>query len=342
MLDEFFLEGHVDLDRWLLMAKGKVKPSRDGDSDVKADHPQTIMYLDNSSTNAMYSSITRRFKKCLDECLRPNISLNSQRSVEEHENWYNEQDAVRQSFPATVSYAADIKTYDRAQECVGLKCETRFYARMGLNKERLAIWEQTHGPKKAMSMLYGVVISMVWGGVSGLWKTLLRNGLINLMAVLMATNIDRNSIVMLDIKGDDMDAEFSRAVAVEAAVERMSLTFNLSAKFFTNDVRYMCKEFRLRINGRWCFVADPWARLQSALTPVWVGNRDDTLQEKWVSMGADLRGYDNGLKVDAVAEAAQQFYKLPIVPYGITRALAKFVSNRGSYFKFFSPMELVG
>jgi len=267
--------------------------------------------------------------------LRPEVTLNGQRSEEEHENWYNSLESVRRSFPKTYSYAADIKCYDRSQEHVALRVDMEFYRRHGLGPERLRIWEETHGPKRAVAMMFGVVITMCLGGVSGLWKTLLRNGLINLAAVVLSTGVLRKDVVMLDVKGDDLDAEFSRPVQVETAVERMSLTFNLSAKFFTNDVRYMCKSFRIRKFGRWYFVADPWARVQSLCTPLWVGNQEDNLHERWISLRADLRHYDNGLLVDLVAEAAQQYYGLERPLYGMARGLAAIAVDRSAYFNFF-------
>lgn len=341
LLNEFFMEGTVTLDRWLLMAKGKIKASRESDANSKVDHSQTIMYLENSSTNAMYSAMTRRFKESIDACLRPEISLNPQCSDAEHEDWYNSLESIRKSHAKTYSYNADIKCYDRSQEHVALRIDLEFYRRHGLNQDRLKIWEQTHGPKRAVSMMFGVVLTMVLGGVSGLWKTLMRNGIVNLAATIVSTNVSRSDIVMLDIKGDDLDAEFARPVKVETAVERMSLTFNLSAKFFTSDVRYMCKSFRIKTHGRWYFVADPWARSQSACTPVWIGNEEDNLHERWVSLGADLRHYQNGILVDLVAEAAQQFYGTERPLYGMARALSALMSSKTKYFNFFNPPKLV-
>jgi len=127
MLDEFFVEGEVNFERWMLMVKGKVKPSRERDADTKVDHAQTIMYLENGSTNAMYSSMVRRFKKVVDECLRPEVRLNAQESDEEHELWYNTMEPIRRSLGHTYSYGADIKCYDRSQEYVGQKLHLEFY-----------------------------------------------------------------------------------------------------------------------------------------------------------------------------------------------------------------------
>jgi len=341
MLDEFFLEGCVNLDRWLLMIKGKVKASRGGDTDATVDHPQTIMYLENSSTNALYSAMMRRFKICVDECLRPEVKLNAQESSEAHEAWYNSLESTRRSLMRTYCYSVDIKCYDRSQEHPALRAELEFYRRHGLSAERLKLWETMHGTKKAVSMMYGIVLTMILGGFSGNWKTLFRNGVINLMALVVSTGVTRKDVVTLDIKGDDADVEFSRPVAVETSVERMSLTFNFSAKFYTSDVRYMCKEFRLRKFGKWFFVADPWARAQSACTPVVMNGAADTLEERWISLGADLRHYDNGLLVDMVAEAAAQYYGLPVVPYGMARALSRFASDKAAFVNFFLSPERI-
>jgi len=190
-------------------------------------------------------------------------------------------------------------------------------------------------------MMFGVVLVMTLGGVSGIFKTLFRNGLVNLACLVVSTGMRRGDVVCIDIKGDDLDLETCRPLRVESAVERMSLTFNLSAKFFTNDVRYMCKEFRVRKNGRWYHVADPWPRLQSLCMPVIVGGGDDVMLERWESLKADLRHYDNGILLEEVGLAAQQYYQADKPLTGIAYALSKVVSSRSAYFSFFHPPEWV-
>jgi len=283
----------------------------------------------------------RRFKTVLRMLLRPEVMLNSELSEEEHERWYNSLESHRASRPRTYSYGTDIGVYDRSQDHVGLAVDLEFYRQLGLDETRLKIWEKVHGPKKAVAMMFGVVITVVLGGVSGDWKTLMRNMIINLAALLVATDIRRDDLAMVDVKGDDVDLEVFRPLLVESAVESLSSIFNLSAKFYTADVRYMCKQFRIKVCGKWYFVPDPWARSQSACTPLWVGNHEDNLDERWVSLCADLRHYDNGILLDAAAEAAQQHYGLERPLYGMTRALAKFVEDKKSFISFFSAPQYV-
>jgi len=341
MLEMFFLEGLADLTEWRLMAKGKIKPSREEEADRKVDHSQTILYLDNGNTNAMYSSIVRRVKKCFDECLRPEVKMNAQESSEEHEEWYNSLESVRQSYRHTYSYAADIRCYDRSQEHPAAKCYLHLCSRLGLGRDRLKKWEKMYGPKRASSLMFGVVATIMLSGVSGAWDTLWRNGCINLMTLVVATEMRREDVVMIDIKGDDLDAEFSRALNVATTVEKMGLIMNMSAKFFTNDVRYMCKEFRIKLHGRWYHVADPWARVQSLCTPIVIGDGQVDMAERWMSFRSDLRHYDNGILVDMVCEAAQQHYGLPHPPYGMGRSLAKMAEDKRRFFSFFNPPERI-
>jgi len=341
MLDEFFLEGTISLDRWMLMAKGKIKSKREVGADSKVTHSQTIMYLNESSVNGMYSSITRHVNSCISECLRPNIKLNPQWSAQESEDWYNSVEPIRRSAGRTYSYSADSSDYDRSQEHPCLLFEMAFYRRLGLTKERFDIWIKEHGKKKAMNMTYGIVVNVVLSGISGDWKTLLRNGLIQLAALVVSADLSRDDIVCLEIKGDDMDGEFRRPIKVETAVERMSLIFNLVSKFNTNDVRYFCKDFRIKVCGRWIQIADPWPRVQSLCTPVWVDGAKVDMGERWVSLCADLRHYDNEIAITAVAEATKQYYGLDIVPYGMCRALSRMLSDRSAYMSFFHPPELV-
>jgi len=285
--------------------------------------------------------MTRRLKKCVDECMRPEVKLNPQWSAEEGEEWHNSTESLRRSFSQTYCYASDVRTFDRSQEHPALRSEMEFYRRMGLNKETYEIWCQTHGPKRAASMMFGVVFVMVLGGVSGIFKTLLRNGLVNLLAVVVSAELTYRDVVMLEIKGDDMDAEFSREVEVENTTERMGSMFNLSVKFYPADVRYMCKQFRLKVCGRWYHIADPWAKAQSMCTPIWIGDQTDDLAERWVSLVSDLRHYDNGILVDKVAEAAQRFYGISGCFFGMARALSGIREDRQKYFKLFGPPEVV-
>jgi len=341
MLTEIFVLGEVDLTKWMFMAKGKVKASRDENSETKVDHPQTILFSESGMMNAYYSSMTKRFKRCVDECLLDEISLNSQRSPEDHEAWYNAQEPRRRSCGATYSYAADVKCFDRAQDQVPLRVDVEFYRRHGLDERTIKVWQQTHGVKKALSMAFGVVLWITLGGVSGIFKTLLRNGIVNLAAVIKSTGIQRGDIVVADIKGDDFDLEVRRPLSAEVVIEKMAVNFNLSAKFFTSSVRYMNKEFRIKVGGRWVFVADMWARSQSALTPVQISNHSDLLSERWQSLASDLRHYQNGIYLDEACKAAQQYYRMDRPPYGLAYALSKFARDKNAYYNFFNPPILV-
>jgi len=341
MVDEFFCEGAIKLDRWLLMAKGKVKTSREPGSQLKVDHAQTIMYLESKSTNALFSSVLRRAKKCLDSCLRPEVSLNPQRNDADHEEWDNSLNELRASFPETYKYVSDIRCYDRAQEHMSLLCVMAMYKRLGLDKRTMDRWKEMHGEKKAYSMMFGVILSVVMCGISGNWETLMRNGMINLIAVVLACGLSYRDIVALDIKGDDMYAEFSRKIDVEQASQLMGSMFNLSAKISRTHVGYMCKQFRLRINGRIYHVADPWPKVQSLCTPLVVGGPKDPAGERWESLADGLRHYDNGILVEAVAEAAQVFYGIPGCFHGMARGLAAVKKDRNCFYRMFGAPELV-
>jgi len=342
LMNSYFEEGQVDLTNWLLMAKNKIKAGRDVGGSHSVSHAQTILFQGDPGTNAMYSAMLRRFKEVTDECLRPEISLNTQRNSADHEAWYNTLEPIRKTHSKTFSYSVDIKTYDRSQDNVCLRFQAAWYKRHGLNPERLAIWEEMHGPKRAMSMMFSVIFIMTQGGVSGVFDTLYRNGIINLAAVVVSANLRREDIVMMDIKGDDFDGEFSRTLQVETTVNCMAKEFNLSAKFMTADVRYMCKDFRVRVNGVWYFVADPWSKVQSLCTPIRLTETDADLNERYVSFRDGLRHYDNGVLVDLVAEAAQLYYGTVKPLYGFARALAVFkAGNRHTYVDFFKPPRRV-
>jgi len=278
---------------------------------------------------------------CVDECLRDNIKLNPQWSSVESENWYNSQDPKRRSYASTYSYSIDSSDYDRSQEHPALAVEMEFHRRLGLNGDRFKIWEQSQGLKRASCAAFGILISTVLGGISGDWKTLYRNGVIQLAATVVSGDLSRDDIVSLEVKGDDVDLETSRPVRVETAVERMSLTFNLASKFNTNNVRYFCKAFRIKVCGRWLEVADPWARVQSLCTPVVMDNAKVNLIERWESLRSDLRHYDNEIVIEAVAQATMCHYGLKNPPYGLCRALSRMARDRSAYMGFFYPPEVV-
>lgn len=342
MIKEFFQEGNVSLDAWHLMAKGKVKPSRETASESKVDHSQTILFLESMNTNGMYSSILRRVKKCVDDILQPGIRINAQWSPQESEDWYNSIEPVRKSCGTTYTYDVDSKAFDRSQGHPCLRAEMAVHRLLGLTEERYAMWEKTHGKKKAMNMAFGIMAIIVLTGISGLWSTLYRNGVVQTIAVIVSAKLRRGDIVTMQVTGDDVDLETRRPVKVETAVERMSLAFNLSSKFNTTVVRYFCKKFRIKIDGWWYEVADPWARAQSTCTPVILeSGASPSLVERWVSLRAELIHYDNGILLDAVAEATKVYYGLPIVPYGLTRGLAALVNSKSKFMSFFHPPEAI-
>jgi hypothetical protein len=178
-------------------------------------------------------------------------------------------------------------------------------------------------------------------GVSGVFDTLMRNGLIELTAWVVSANLVHRDIIVIEVKGDDGDGEFSRPIMVETAVEKMSLEFNLTSKFNTNDVRYFCKEFRIKVGDRWVSVADPWPKVQSLCAPVHLGRGDLDLDERWVSFVASLRHYDNGLVLDTLARATQQFYGLRKAPLGMCYALSNIRRDRNLFYGFYGPPEQI-
>lgn len=340
MLDEVFDEGTVTLDRWHLMAKGKIKPSREAGAEVSVDHSQTILFLESMNTNGMYSSMMRRAKLCIDECLLPNVKLNPQWNAEESEEWYNSMEHERRG--GVFGYTVDSTAYDRSQGHPALRVDMEFFRRLGLSRERLLIWEQTHGRKVAMNMMFGVIMWIVLSGVSGLWKTLHRNGLIQLAATVVSADLRRGDIVTIQVKGDDEDIELRRPIRVATAVERMGLLFNIVSKFHTSAVRYFCKDFKVCVGGRWLDVADPWAVVQSVCTPISLDDQTaPSMEDRWQSLRARLRHYDNELVVDVVAHATAIYYQLKRVPFQLTRALSVLASDKRAFMNFYEPPEYI-
>lgn len=341
MLKEDFMTSEIDLTKWNLMAKGKVKARRETEALGNVDHAQTIMFLQNQSTNAYYSSQVRLFKKCFDECLRPNIRINSDDDDVAHEDWYNSLNPIRASVGRTHSYMVDTRCYDRSQEHVALKTELMLYKFMGLNEQTLAIWEQTHGSKKASCMMYGVFIRVVLGGISGIFKTLLRNGVLTAISIVFAAELTARNIITFDVKGDDVDLETRDPVDVEKAITRSGLAFNFSSKFMGTSIRYMCKQFRVFKFGRWHFLPDIWAKAQSLCTPVWLGNHEESLHDRWVSFSDSMRYAKDFELLTLAAEVTRSFYSLPTSICDVAYSLSSLARDERKYINFFKAPRVV-
>lgn len=342
LLDEWFSLVDVDMTSWLLMVKGKVKPPVDRGAAGKVALPQTIMYNESSGMNAMFSSMLTRFHMLMERLLRPEIRMNSRDSAAEHEVWFNQHEARRASCRSIYRYEGDLFCYDRSQEHVGLTCEAEFYRRMGLSEETLAIWSRTHGVKKATSMMLGVVIWIAQQGLSGIFKTLFRNGFICLTAVVNSCRLTREDIITLDVKGDDFLLEMNRRVDTSVAVAGFALEFNLSTKFYGVDVAYFCSKYWVKVGNYWYWVADPVRRIESLSAAVVCDGKRDVLGEKWVSLREDLRHYDNGLVVEALASAVCERMGLSFMPQGIILGLAALAADKDEFMKFYGPEEKIG
>lgn len=341
LLKEFFSVADFDMNRWMLMVKAKVKPPVDQKAGGSVSLPQTIMYNESGGMNAMYSSIMSRFHDVIVSLSRPGFRLNDKASPAAHEVWFNSLNSVRTG--EEYRYEGDLYCYDRSQEHMALGFEMVFYRRHGLNKETLEIWSRTHGAKRAVSMMYGVVLTVVLQGLSGIFKTLMRNGLICWGAVVTSCRLQYCDILSLDIKGDDFLLESTRSIAVTRANVTFALTFNLSSKFYDVDVMYFCSKYWILVDGWWYWVADPLRKVEAVGASVRSSEcLDSGLEERWRSFVDVMRHYDNGLVVDALAVAVQQRMNLCFKPLGLITGLGKLAADRAAYFDSYGPEEFVG
>lgn len=342
LLDEWFTLSDFNMTDWLLMVKGKAKPPVDRGAASKVALPQTIMYNESSGMNAMYSSMLTRFYHFFSRILRPEVRLNNRDSPVEHESWFNSLERKRASCRSVYRYEGDIFCYDRSQEHVGLACELALYRRMGLDVDTLKRWEQTHGVKKATSMMLGVVIFIVHQGLSGIFKTLFRNGYICLASVVTSCGLGYEDILSLDVTGDDFLLETNRRVCTQYGINSFALTFNLSTKFYSVDVAYFCSKYWVKVDGYWFWVADPVRKAESIGSALAVDSQRDILSDRWISLRDDLRHYDNGLVVDALAAAVAARMGLDFLPYGLILGLAALAASKDEFMKFYGPEERIG
>lgn len=343
MMKEFVSAADEDLTRWLLMVKNVAKPPMDMGAAEKVHLPQTIMYSDQKTVNAKYSAMQTRFFKAVRSMMRPNVSFNNRDSPMEHELWFNSCQGLRSTSPQVWAYEGDIFCYDRSQDHVGQVLELCFYRRHGLNEATLRKWSETHGVKKATSMMFGIVAYIVLQGLSGIWKTLFRNGLLCLGALVYSAELRPEDIVTIDVVGDDFALEANRPVAVGMVVEHFALVFNLTSKLYGTDILYICSKYWLHVDGWWYFVQDPIRKFESLSNAVAASEKlDEKLSEKWISLRDDLRHYDNGIVMEALGEAVRIRLGRRRSPMGIIRALATFAADRNAYLNSFGAEEWIG
>jgi len=341
ILREFFMVADVDLRNWVIMTKARAKPPLDAGAASKVQQPQTIMYSESKSANAMYSAMCTRFFHALDSFLLPNVRFNHRQSPWEHEEWFNSLNPVRASCTSLHSYEGDIWNYDRSQEMFGFAVEFELYRRTGLNAAVLEKWKETHGEKRAVSAMYGILMYLVQQGLSGIYKTLLRNGVICLAAVVFSTDLQRGDLVSLSVTGDDCLLEMNRTLGVGMVVDGMALAFNLSVKFYGVDVMYFCSRYWVEVDGWWYWVKDPVKQFESSATAIIVGGGGATLVERHVALRDDLRHYDNALVCDALAKAVKGRMGLRFEPHGLIRGLAAWASSLCEMARAFGPEEVI-
>lgn len=344
MLKEFFSIADVDMHRWLVMTKGKCKPPLDPGADAKVPLPQTIMYNESKGMNAMYSSIMSRFHDVVDAMMLPSVKFNDRSSPAEHEIWFNTLQPLRATAPVVHRYQGDSFNFDRSQELMAFSVELQFYKEHGLDEQTLDIWKQTMGVKTAVSLMHGILMHIVLQGLSGIFKTLFRNGLVTLASVIVATRVTRQTLISLDIKGDDYTLETNVPVDVAYAVRVLAWKFNFSAKLWGCDYLYFCSKYWVWCDGWWYWVTDPERKFEALCAAVAVNDKGETvLSEKWTSLREDLRHYDNGAVVEELANAVlatnTRRLRPPVMLIG---GLANLAENRDEFFSFYGPTELVG
>jgi len=341
LMNSFFDASDEDLSKWLMMVKSVAKPPVDAAAHAKVQLPQTILYSEQSPVTAKYSAMHTRLYEVVRSMLRPNISFNNRDSPADHEVWFNSCQGLRDSCEEVIGVEGDITCYDRSQEHMMLLFELTWYRRHGLSRDTLHLWEQTHGVKRALSMMYGVVMYIVLQGVSGIFKTLFRNGLMCWGAVIYALDLRREDIISLDIVGDDFLAELSRRVCLERALDVYTLTCNFTVKLGRPEVLGICSREWIYVRGWWYFVVNPVKRIESVSRALVVNAPMDQLEEKWRSLVDDLRHYDDALVMEVLAEAVKKRYALVREPRAIIRALATMAYSRSKYFASFGPEEVV-
>jgi len=316
----------------------------DAGAETKVPLPQTIMYNESKGMNAMFSSIMSRVHDTVDMMMVPHVKFNDRASPADHEVWFNTLEPVRRTAKNIYRYQGDSYNFDRSQEYMAFAVELRFYFEHGLNDETLQIWKQTMGVKTAVSLMHGLLMHIVLQGLSGIFKTLFRNGLVTLASVIVATEVRREALISLDIKGDDYTLETTLPIDVARATEVLAWKFNLSAKLWGCDYLYFCSRYWIWVDGWWYWVADPERKFESLCGAVAVNEHGETvLAEKWQSLRDDLRHYNNGLVVEELARAVvatnTRRTRPPVMLIG---GLAQLAESRDEFFSFYGPPEVVG
>jgi len=279
----------------------------------------------------------------VDRLTVPGVRFNSRSSPAEHELWFNSLEPVRASCDKIHRYQGDSFNFDRSLEVMAFTVELEFYRQHGLDEDTLARWKVTMGPKKAVSLMHGLLMHIVLQGLSGIFKTLFRNGIVTMLAVVDAARLEKGMVVSLDVKGDDYALETNRPVDVAKAVQSLAWKYNFSAKFFESVGVYFCSKFWIYSEGWWHWVADPVRRFESVCAAVSVDNTGDVkLSERWQSLRDDLRHYDNQVVMDALCEAVCEQYGVHHRVRSLVAGLAALARDRDRYFSFYGPTEVVG
>jgi hypothetical protein len=332
MLTEFFSTADVDLKLWLIMTKAKAKPPVDPGAAGKVALPQTILYNESSSTNAMFSAMLSRFHDVVDSLYVPGVKQNLRGSPDKMELWFNSHEPVRRSLSEVHRYEGDSYNYDSSLELMAAAVMLADYKAHGFDEGLLKKYEEIYGEKKAVSIMHGFVMWVTLQGVSGVFDTLWRNGRVTLAAVVRSASLTRDQIVTLAVTGDDFLLETRTRVDEGETVEGLALTYNFSAKFFGVEHMYFCSRYFVQVEGWWYWVADPLKKYESAVAAITrdvrVGER---IKERHTALRDDLRHYDDYRVLEAVSHAVASRFGKEVLPLAIVQTLAAWADDFDRY-----------
>lgn len=344
MLQEWFTTSDIQMTSWLAMTKATSKPPVDPGAAAKVPLPQTILYNESSTTNTMYSAMLGHVHKALDAMMKPQFKLNLRGAPAEFERWFNSLQPVRQSVERVYAYEGDSYNYDSSLELMAASVVLCLYRKLGFDGVLYEKYKQIYGVKRAASLMYGVLMRFANQGVSGVFDTLFRNGLVTFVAVIETVGLPASQIVSLAVTGDDYLLETAVPVQTGAVVEGLALKFNLSAKFFAVEHMYFCSRYFVRVDGWWYWVADPFKKYEKACSALTVGKAgQDVVRDLHDSLQVDCRHYDDYRVLEALCHAvANRMEKADKPPYAIVQTLAGWCASYDRFRAQRLPATTVG
>nr|WFD53223.1 MAG: hypothetical protein [Dicrocoelium unclassified virus 1] len=239
------------------------------------------------------------------------------------------------------SVEIDSSAFDKSQQETAHSIKLQFYARLGLPRHYVWLWDISHRVTYNRSRACGVSFELWYQQKSGDASTALGNTIINMasLAYTLPYGVAYDYALFL---GDDnflsspMTSTGRYLHYADMRIDNFARVFNMEVKLLRMSHAYFCGWYILPVVNEWYVVPDPVKRIEALCNP---DIRDAAgLYERWQSFRDACKLYDQPAVVDSLARAISERLMMPVnISYAI-KALASAAKDYRVFSRLFGSV----